>query len=55
MEKTINNLGDWDELYFRDYIVEHSEVVLAYADLKVKLFEKYQYNRDTYIEGKGNL
>jgi GrpB-like predicted nucleotidyltransferase (UPF0157 family) len=27
---------DWDELYFRDYLIEHPEVAARYSDLKLQ-------------------
>ena len=45
-------IGDWDELYFRDYLIAHPDVALSYENLKRKLAVKYQYNRDAYTEAK---
>lgn len=47
--------GDWDELYFRDYLMIHPEVAHEYGRLKLKLKEQYTYNRDAYTEAKGNF
>jgi len=44
--------GDNDELYFRDYLNEHSDVALMYEKLKLSLRHKYEYNRDAYTEAK---
>ena len=44
--------GDWDELYFRDYLREYTDRAEEYAALKRKLKEKYEYNRNAYTEGK---
>jgi len=45
-------LGDWDELYFRDYLREHREVAREYEELKLSLKEKYEHNRDAYTDAK---
>ena len=48
----VREYGDWDELYFRDYLLAHPETAAAYAQLKRDLFNDYQYNRDGYTAGK---
>jgi len=48
----IKPYGDWNELYFRDYLREHSGVARQYEMLKLSLKEKYEYNRDAYTEAK---
>jgi len=45
-------VGDNDELYFRDYLIEHPDVAGEYEKLKLKLWEKYEYNRDGYTDAK---
>lgn len=44
--------GDWDELYFRDYLRQHPDIAQAYVELKLKLQKEYQYDREAYTEGK---
>ena len=44
--------GDWDELYFRDYLISHPEAARAYGELKDKLKETFEHDRDAYTEGK---
>lgn len=44
--------GDWDELYFRDYLLEHPETAGEYGELKLKLKEEYEHDRDGYTEAK---
>ncbi|PUU94067.1 GrpB family protein [Halanaerobium sp.] len=44
--------GDWDELYFRDYLIAHPEVAGKYGELKQKLEKEYKHNRDGYTEAK---
>lgn len=45
-------LGDWDEIYFRDYLINHPEVARAYENLKKELLKKYEHDRDRYTYGK---
>jgi GrpB-like predicted nucleotidyltransferase (UPF0157 family) len=44
--------GDNDELYFRDYLIEHLDVAKEYEALKLKLWKKYEHNRDAYTNAK---
>lgn len=48
----VRRLDDWDELYFRDYLLAHPEVARDYAALKQNLAEKFTHNRDAYTEAK---
>lgn len=45
-------LGDWNELYFRDYLLIHKGIAEEYGNLKEQLKEKYEHNRDGYTEAK---
>ncbi|MDL2287035.1 GrpB family protein [Eubacteriales bacterium OttesenSCG-928-G02] len=47
--------GDWDELYFRDYLISHPETADEYADLKRRLFKDYEHDRDGYTNAKGKF
>lgn len=47
--------GDHDELYFRDYMEEHLEAAREYESLKLKLWKRYEHNRDAYTDGKGEM
>jgi len=47
--------GDWDEIYFRDYLILHPEVAKEYENLKLKLKEKYEYDREAYTWGKSEF
>ena len=47
--------GDWDELYFRDYLLAHPETAAEYGVLKQKLKNDYEYDRDGYTEAKGEF
>ena len=44
--------GDHDELYFRDYLNSHHDVAKEYETLKLKLWKKYEHNRDAYTNAK---
>ena len=44
--------GDWDELYFRDYLITHPDVAEEYGKLKLKLKESYEFDRDGYTAAK---
>lgn len=44
--------GDWDELYFRDYLQSHPEAARAYGELKQRLQAKYRHDRDAYTNAK---
>lgn len=48
----IRYAGDWDELYFRDYLMSHPEAVREYAQLKRQLKEKLEHDRDGYTQAK---
>lgn len=48
----LRHKGDWGELYFRDYLIDHLETANGYAKLKSTLLEKYRNNRDGYTEAK---
>ena len=48
----IRYTGDNDELYFRDYLNEFSDVAKEYETLKLTLWKKYVHNRDAYTEAK---
>lgn len=47
--------GDWEELYFRDYLIAYPEVARAYAELKRELLERYPSNRDAYTQQKSDF
>lgn len=47
--------GDNDELYFRDYLINHHDVVKEYEKLKLDLWKKYEHNRDGYTKAKAEF
>ncbi|MBO0451373.1 GrpB family protein [Candidatus Enterococcus murrayae] len=48
----IKVLGDWDELYFKDYLCKYSEAARQYEELKLSLKARYEHNRDAYTDAK---
>ncbi|GMQ57246.1 GrpB family protein [Vallitalea sediminicola] len=46
---------NWNELYFRDYLMEYKKVADEYGKLKLRLLDKYQHNRDGYTEAKSDF
>ncbi|MCI8911296.1 MAG: isochorismatase family protein [Clostridia bacterium] len=44
--------GDIGEVYFKDYLIAHHQVAKEYENLKLKLWEEYEYNRDAYTDAK---
>ncbi|MFC2434315.1 MAG: GrpB family protein [Peptidiphaga sp.] len=47
--------GDWDELYFRDYLIDHPDRARRYARLKLELKGRYEHDRDAYTQAKGDF
>ena len=44
--------GDNDELFFRDYLNDHTDVAKEYEALKLRLWKQYKHNRDAYTNAK---
>ncbi len=44
--------NDVDEIYFRDYLNAHPEVAKEYEKLKLRLWKKYEHDRDAYTDAK---
>lgn len=44
--------GDWNELYFRDYLLSHPDIANEYGKLKLKLKKKFKHDRDGYTHAK---
>lgn len=51
----VRHHGDWDELYFRDYLIVHPDTAADYGRLKLDLKEKYTHDRDGYTEAKSEF
>jgi len=47
--------GDWDELYFRDYLRKHYDAARQYEALKLGLKVRFEYNRDAYTDAKSDF
>ncbi len=47
--------GDWDELYFRDYLIRHPEAAYEYGEQKKQLMKKFEFDRDGYTAAKGDF
>lgn len=47
--------GDNDELYFRDYLMEHPDVAGEYERMKIRLWKKYGHDRDGYTNAKNSF
>lgn len=48
-------IGDNNELYFRDYLIEHPDVASEYEKMKLKLWKEYEHNRDGYTNAKSEF
>lgn len=48
----IKPAGDWEELYFRDYLSAHTEIAGQYGELKLSLEKKFKHNRGAYTVAK---
>ena len=48
----VKPLGDWGELYFRDYLQLHTDAAQQYEKLKIQLGKQFEHDRDAYTEGK---
>ena len=44
--------GDNDELYFRDYLNEHTQVAKEYETMKLRLWKLFEHNRNAYTNAK---
>jgi GrpB-like predicted nucleotidyltransferase (UPF0157 family) len=44
--------GDWDELYFRDYLIRHMDTASEYMELKQNLKNQFEHDREAYTQGK---
>lgn len=51
----LRRAGDNNELYFRDYLNEHSQIAKEYERLKLNLWKKYECNRDEYTRAKSDF
>lgn len=47
--------GDNNELYFRDYLADHPEVAGEYERMKIRLWKRYEHDRDGYTNAKNGF
>lgn len=47
--------GDNDELYFRDYLNEHTQIAKEYETIKLQLWKRFEHNRDAYTDAKAEF
>lgn len=48
----LRHVGDNDELYFRDYLNAHPQTAKEYETLKLRLWKRFEHDRDAYTEAK---
>lgn len=46
--------GDNDELYFRDYLLDHPQIAKEYETLKLNLAQQFEHNRNAYTDAKSD-
>lgn len=51
----VRYFGDWNELYFRDYLLANRAVADEYGSLKISLQKQHEHNRDAYTEAKSDF
>lgn len=51
----VKPLGDWNELYFRDYLRQYPNVARQYEALKLGLKERFEHDRDAYTYAKSDF
>jgi GrpB-like predicted nucleotidyltransferase (UPF0157 family) len=44
--------GDWDEIYFRDYLKSNPVIAQEYEDLKMRLAHEFKNDREEYTSKK---
>jgi len=44
--------GDWNEIRFRDYLINHKEIAKEYENIKLELADKYRNDREAYTAAK---
>lgn len=45
----------YNQVYFKNYLIEHPEYIKQYCDLKSELAEKYADDRPKYTQGKNDF
>ena len=51
----IRVVGDNDEIYFRDYLIENSSIAKQYEKLKLNLWKEFENDRDGYTDAKSDF
>jgi GrpB-like predicted nucleotidyltransferase (UPF0157 family) len=44
--------GNWNELYFRDYLIAYPDIAKQYGKIKQDLLQDYEHDRDGYTLAK---
>jgi len=44
--------GDWDEIKFRDYLINHEDISKEYETIKLELADRYKNDREAYTDSK---
>lgn len=44
--------GDWNEIRFRDYLINHEDIAKEYENLKLTLAKRYRNDREVYTSSK---
>jgi GrpB-like predicted nucleotidyltransferase (UPF0157 family) len=47
--------GNWDEIIFRNYLINNPEVAHEYCELKRKLSIEFFHDREKYTESKSDF
>jgi len=48
----VGYIGDWSELYFRDYLLAYPNVAAEYGKIKLSLLNDFKHDRDGYTKAK---
>lgn len=51
----LRRADDHDELYFRDYLIDHPDAARAYEQLKLELWKRHEHDRDAYTREKSEF
>ena len=51
----IRIVGDNDEIYFRDYLIENGDIAKQYEKLKLQLCKEFEHDRDGYTDAKSDF
>ena len=51
----VRYFGDWNELYFRDYLAENKIIADEYGVLKKRLQKEFEHDRDGYTNAKSDF